>query len=602
MTPRLLCAFAFLLALLPANAHAWWNGDWAYRKKIFLDTQALSGAGASEAVTEVAVPVRLHTGNFLFADMKADGADLRFLAADDKTPLKHHVEKLDTASELAIIWVQVPKVTLGQTGEHFYMYYGNPQAVTVEDSAGTYGRSQTLVMHFNDRDGVPRDATAYGNHSARTSATPGVAGVIDTGAGFNQGAAIAVPASPSTRLTPGRGFTFSAWLKIDAEQDDAAVFSQQEAGRGIQIGVNQTALFARVTLGDRPAEIAAAGQLTPGQWHHVAVTLTDQLSVYIDGKPVATAPSYVPELGGDIVLGTPPGAKGLAGALDEVQLANLARPADWIALAGAIQRPETNVVAFGEDEETGGGSTYFEIYKVLANAVTLDGWIIIGVIVLLGLTAADVIVTKSFALSRTEKNNGIFVRAFRKREAEMLAPARGLHSAGAAAVDPSASSEAKLWQRHSSLYRVYHAGLEQVRSLLEQERADGRPARLDAESLAVVRSTLDSTMIEEAHALNRRLVLLTITISGAPFFGLLGTVVGIMMTFGAIAAVGDVNVNTIAPGVAAALSTTVTGLLVAIPVMFAYNHIASKVRELTTGMEVFANELMGKFARAFGKE
>jgi biopolymer transport protein ExbB len=96
--------------------------------------------------------------------------------------------------------------------------------------------------------------------------------------------------------------------------------------------------------------------------------------------------------------------------------------------------------------------------------------------------------------------------------------------------------------------------------------------------------------------MNDRLVLLTLSVSGAPFLGLLGTVVGIMVTFGTIAMAGDVNVNTIAPGVAAALATTVAGLIVAIPVMFGYNQLATQIKELTASMEVYANELMGKIA------
>jgi hypothetical protein len=64
---------------------------------------------------------------------------------------------------------------------------------------------------------------------------------------------------------------------------------------------------------------------------------------------------------------------------------------------------------------------------------------------------------------------------------------------------------------------------------------------------------------KETERLNSLIVLLTIAISGGPFLGLLGTVVGVMITFAAIAASGDVNVNAIAPGIAAALVATVAG-------------------------------------------
>jgi biopolymer transport protein ExbB len=95
------------------------------------------------------------------------------------------------------------------------------------------------------------------------------------------------------------------------------------------------------------------------------------------------------------------------------------------------------------------------------------------------------------------------------------------------------------------------------------------------------------------------MVLLTIAISGGPFLGLLGTVVGVMITFAAIAAVGDVNVNSIAPGIAAALVATVAGLGVAIPALFGYNYLASRVKNISADQQVFADELIAKIAESY---
>ena len=584
--------------LLPGLAQAWWNGDWAYRKKVVISADT---AGIKDSATELAIPVRLHTGNFIFLDMKPDGADLRFLAADDRTPLKHHIEKLDAAAEIAIVWVQVPKVSAGPNSEFIWMYYGNPKAVPTDDNAGTYSRSQVLVMHFNEKDGTPRDQTAYANHAARFSGTPGVPGVIDTAVQLTPASSIVIPSSPANRVASAKGFSFSTWIRLDSAEGDGAIFTQLENGKGIEIGVRGDQLAVKLNAGQRLADIARAGQLTVGKWHHLAVTLADEMKVYIDGQQTASAPASVPDLGGDIVIGAPPGGRGVAATLDEVQVASLTRSADWLKFAAAVQSPDSQVLAYAEDEETGGGSTYMEIYKVLANAVTIDGWVIIGLIFVMGIIAANVIIGKWFALARTEKANTAFTAEFRKREAEMMAPAQGLASAGAAAVDPGSTTQAREWQRHSNLYRVFQAALGETRKTFEGQREEGRAERLDSDDLAVVRSTLEASMVEEAYRMNNGLVTLTITVSGAPFLGLLGTVVGIMMTFGAVAAVGDVNVNTIAPGVAAAITTTVAGLIVAIPVMFAYNYLATKVRQLTSTMEVFANEVIGKLGRSFGE-
>ncbi len=95
------------------------------------------------------------------------------------------------------------------------------------------------------------------------------------------------------------------------------------------------------------------------------------------------------------------------------------------------------------------------------------------------------------------------------------------------------------------------------------------------------------------------MVLLTIAISGGPFLGLLGTVVGVMITFAAIAASGDVNVNAIAPGIAAALVATVAGLGVAIPALFGYNYLISQIKDLSTDMQVFIDELTTQMAEFY---
>jgi biopolymer transport protein ExbB len=95
------------------------------------------------------------------------------------------------------------------------------------------------------------------------------------------------------------------------------------------------------------------------------------------------------------------------------------------------------------------------------------------------------------------------------------------------------------------------------------------------------------------------MVLLTIAISGGPFLGLLGTVVGVMITFAAVAQAGDVNVNAIAPGIAAALAATVAGLAVAIPALFGYNYLVTRIKMTTSDMQVFIDEFITRLAEFY---
>ena len=78
----------------------------------------------------------------------------------------------------------------------------------------------------------------------------------------------------------------------------------------------------------------------------------------------------------------------------------------------------------------------------------------------------------------------------------------------------------------------------------------------DVDAFFTVAPSPEGGYVRETHTLNSGLVFLTISIAGGPFMGLLGTVVGVMITFAAIAATGEVNISAIAPGLAAALVVT----------------------------------------------
>jgi biopolymer transport protein ExbB len=149
---------------------------------------------------------------------------------------------------------------------------------------------------------------------------------------------------------------------------------------------------------------------------------------------------------------------------------------------------------------------------------------------------------------------------------------------------------------HSSLYRLYAAG---QRELKKRRVGETGAAPLSGASLDAVKASVDADLVRESHKLNAQMVWLTIAISGGPFLGLLGTVVGVMITFAAIAAIGDVNINAIAPGIAAALLATVAGLAVAIPALFAYNWFASRIKDLTNEMAIFSDELTSRISERY---
>ena len=114
-----------------------------------------------------------------------------------------------------------------------------------------------------------------------------------------------------------------------------------------------------------------------------------------------------------------------------------------------------------------------------------------------------------------------------------------------------------------------------------------------------MKRTLERAVAQQSLKLESGLILLAIAVSGAPFLGLLGTVWGVMSAFSYVALKGKADLATMAPGVAAALITTVAGLLVAIPSMFGYNWLVHNLRVLTVELDNFAQELVSNMETEF---
>ena len=108
-------------------------------------------------------------------------------------------------------------------------------------------------------------------------------------------------------------------------------------------------------------------------------------------------------------------------------------------------------------------------------------------------------------------------------------------------------------------------------------------------SFEAVKVILEEAAAAEAMGLEKGMIVLSTAVAGGPFIGLLGTVWGVMSTFAGIAESRAATLTAMAPGVAAALVATVTGLLVAIPAMFAYNFMVTTIRHITQELDGFAS-------------
>jgi len=600
----------FALSLLGAlflvgsvtSSQAWWNKEWSARKSFTIDTTAEGGA-ITDPIGDSVVLIRLHQGNFQFGLGKEDGSDIRFVSADDKTVLQSHVEKYDGLMNEAFVWVKVPEVKPGAKNT-FWLYYGNTADETPKAEAkATYDDNDVLVYHFAEQ-GVPaRDSSARANN-AETAGTASQGSMIGSGLRL-LGKAVTIPAGDSFNWNDGSALTWSAWIKPSNLAANAVIFSRKDGGSGFQIGLDQGVPYVEVTNGAGTQRSAAGAPLSASIWKQLAVVSEgSSITLFVDGDEYAKLNAALPALTGPAYLGgtAPDGPIGFVGEIDELQIAQVARSVGAIKLAAISQSGSdkaAKILAPGEDEASEGGGhneimEHLSLFGEISKSLTFDGWAVIGLCSIMAVLGWFVAIRKFFVLNRIKKGSEVFLKQWHSVSNDLTkidhADADNVKSLGGA----SAANQALMKQ--SPVYHIYHIGSEEIRHRISGEK---KMAGLSSRSIQAIRASLDGGLVRETQKLNGDLIFLTISIAGGPYLGLLGTVIGVMITFAVIAKTGQVEVNSIAPGIAGALLATVAGLVVAIPALFAYSYLAARIKDTVNTMHLFIDEFVSKMAEFY---
>ncbi len=209
-----------------------------------------------------------------------------------------------------------------------------------------------------------------------------------------------------------------------------------------------------------------------------------------------------------------------------------------------------------------------------------------GIIIILAvfsIFAWSIMASKALQMSRARRLNRLFETEFRTQKQVMEVYDR------------------RVQVEDCPLFMVYQEGCKEMDVRLRTPEG-GRKGAISLKSMEHIKRTLEGTVASQALRLESGLIMLAIAVSGAPFLGLLGTVWGVMDAFGYVAMRGRADLATMAPGVAAALITTVAGLLVAIPSMFGYNWLVHNLRVLTVELDNFAQELVSKMETEYLEE
>jgi biopolymer transport protein ExbB/TolQ len=127
---------------------------------------------------------------------------------------------------------------------------------------------------------------------------------------------------------------------------------------------------------------------------------------------------------------------------------------------------------------------------------------------------------------------------------------------------------------------------------LRRRQDQGRTELLNPEEVSILHSTLEREASEDLAQRSRNIGFLATVTSVSPLLGLLGTVWGVLISFIGMREAGLADISAVGSGIAAALTTTVAGLLAAIPANVFHNYVVGRVDDLAGEMDRFLSELV----------
>ena len=210
-------------------------------------------------------------------------------------------------------------------------------------------------------------------------------------------------------------------------------------------------------------------------------------------------------------------------------------------------------------------------------------WVVQGVVILLvsvSIASWAAIFRKIISLKRVQSLNDAFDREFWS--------GISLNDLYAAATQNA---------RHTGpMERIFASGMREFQKLRERHLTD--PSTL----LDGARRAMRASYQREVDAVESKLSFLATVGSVSPYVGLFGTVWGIMHAFTGLAALEQVTLATVAPGIAEALVATAIGLFAAIPAVVAYNRFSHDIDRVANKLETFIEEFSNILQRNLGAQ
>jgi len=324
-----------------------WLAPWTHRKSITLHASKIEAPGDG-ALADFPVLISA-TDPQLAATADATGADIVFTAADGQTLLASEIEAFSQATGELAAWVKVPSLS-ATTDTTLYVYYGNPAPPT-RAPEDTWTADYLGVWHL-DQDPGPGssnnmlDATRANRDgtSRNMQATNSVPGHVGRGLLFNGSNQF----MDFPTLDVRDAFTISMWINLANVNDIRTLIANSDVGAdtdGFRFFVNTAGTSNRRLLfetgndnsGSGAAAETADGAVPINTFAHVAAVVNRAAQItnlYVNGTRVNTTTSTAPSFANNEEVDAgrmTDGVHYFAGTLDQIEIASVLRPAEWLA-------------------------------------------------------------------------------------------------------------------------------------------------------------------------------------------------------------------------------------------------------------------------------
>jgi biopolymer transport protein ExbB/biopolymer transport protein TolQ len=251
----------------------------------------------------------------------------------------------------------------------------------------------------------------------------------------------------------------------------------------------------------------------------------------------------------------------------------------WQVVFGVLLLVAFSASAFAQEEAAeaaaGGGLDVIEMFRTMGPTA----WGVAIVLLIMSFLSVGVAIERIYTFSQARK------------QSKMYAPQVAKHLKDGRLKEAIALSSSKDY-RYSHLAKVVLAGLQEYQFQQETGHNLNRDDVLDT-----VRRSIQRATALTASDLKKGVSTLATIGSTAPFVGLLGTVVGVINAFVGIASTGSGGIGAVSAGISEALVETALGLFVAIPAVWFYNYLTSRLEYFNVEMDNSSSELVDYFIK-----